>query len=379
MNNIVKKVMIYPFYDEFIPIVKFLNKLNPELIVYKLVAPMGFGLQDKDAGEAYRKNTIGLKVTNNFDEAIADSDILFVTNGYKCVSIYKDILNKIKKAINMEKEIICTLELASEQLSELINLSKRQDTKFTYYNAYENMLQDVSHIENYEMKKIHVPIIYIGEMLDGFGGFEMLLKTTLYLKKQGYNVLSIGKPKYSDIFNIQSMPRFIYETGIKDENKVYSFNAYIYKLQKNLKPDVIVIQLPDSLFRYNNEITNQFGIYSYIVSQAVSCDYFIYCSECSNLGTKMLKMLNKTFKYRFGFEINALNIVNKCLTELNTVSHGELSLLWFEQSAIEQSIQRYYSDSPIPVYNCENYNHNIELFEKMIDTLTKYGEVSNFT
>ena len=379
VDNIVKKVVVYPFYDEFIPVVKFLNKMNSEFIVHKVVAPMGFGLEGKDAGEAYKKNPIGIKVTSDFDEAISDSDILFVTSGYKCTSIYKHIIKQIEKAISMKKDIICTIELSSKQLNEFIDLSNKQNVKFTYYNKYENKKEDIADISVQKMKEIHVPVICIGEMLEGFQGFELLLRTTLYLKEQGYNVLSVAKPKYSSVFNIKSMPEFIYETGMTDENKIYNFNAYIHELEEKQKPDVIVIQMPDSMLKYNDTITNQFGIYSYIVSQAVKSDYFIYCYQHDDLGSEMIRMLSETFKYRFGFEISAVSIVNKCLLTLDKIeSDNNLPLLWFEQLTLDESIQKNYFDSSIPVYNCEDDNQSIKLFENMINTLTNYGEVSKF-
>lgn len=377
MNNIVKKVMVYPFYDEFIPVVKFLNKMNSELKVCSLVSPKGFGLEGKDSGEAYGKNKIGLKVTNDFDKAITDNDVLFVTNGHRCNLIYEDILNKMKKAIGMRKEVICTLDLCQEQINKLTDLADSQKIKFTYYNTDEKCTEKkLLNIEKFEMKNISTPVIYIGEILDGFQGFEILLRASIYLKEQGYRVLSIGKPKYSSIFNIKSMPSFLYGTDLTEEDKIFYFNNYIYELESETTPDVIIIQLPDNLLKYNESITNQFGIYSYIVSQAIRGDYFIYCYQYDNSGPQMLKMLNDTFKYRFGLEINAVNMANKYLDTSEDIVTDDISPLWFEQSVVNESIKKNYSDTPIPVYNCEDNQQSIQLFENMIHTLAAYGDVS---
>lgn len=375
MNSIVKKVAVYPFYDEFIPVVKFLNKMNPEYKVCNVVSPMGFGLEGKDAGEAYRKNTIGLKVTCDFEKAIAESDVLFVAGGDKCTMIYKNIIDQMKKAIFMKKEVICTLELHQQEINELIKFSNDKSVKFTYYNTDK---KSVLNKEKLKIENISTPIIYIGEIMEGFQGFEMLLRTTLYLKEQGYNVLSIGKPKYSNIFKIKSMPEFLYESGISEEHKIYGFNNYIYELENRMKPDVIVIQLPDNLLKYNKSITNHFGIYSYIVSQAVRGDYFIYCYQYDNSGPKMLEMLNEIFKYRFDFEIKAVSMDNKYIeARTDNISNNEIPLLWLEQAVVNDSIKRNYSESSIPVYNCENEKQSNQLFESMMYTLIQYGEVSS--
>ncbi len=41
--------------------------------------------------------------------------------------------------------------------------------------------------------------------------------------------------------------------------------------------DIIVIQLPDPMIKYNNEIHNDYNIKTYMFSQAITPDYSICC------------------------------------------------------------------------------------------------------
>jgi|GEM_PF-4539582 len=374
-----KKVTVYPFHDAFIPVIKYLNVMSSEYKISNVVAPMGFGINGKDAGEAYRKSKTGYIVTNNIEAALLNSDVLLVTDGIKSMAIYDHLISQIKNAITMQKEVICTCKLYDKDLLDLKELSKQKDVSFTYCKEemqwWDNNKPDtdVTGIE-----KIDVPVIFIGEVMDGFEGFEMLLQTTLYLQGQGYKVLSIGNPEYSNLFQIETIPAFIYQTGMKEEDKINYFNSYVYHLQKEKNPDVIVIQLPGGLMKYNTMITNEYGVYPFMISQAVRGDYMIYCSHFTDAAPKMFTMLSDTFKYRFGFEINAVNLTNKGLDETDIREKNiELPFVWYEQSIINDTVSKYNRDSLIPFYNCENGEEADILFDEMIHTLSEYGQAVN--
>ena len=93
-------------------------------------------------------------------------------------------------------------------------------------------------------------------------------------RERGYRASGVLDRCYAGLFSLHPMPSFLKE-GAEETDKIYRFNAYLKQLEQSERPDVLFVQLPGGMLKYNDQIPNDFGVYGYLISQAVQPDCFV--------------------------------------------------------------------------------------------------------
>lgn len=367
-----KKVTVYPFNGDFIAFVIYLNKHSEVFQVTELVSPKGLGICGKDAGEIYNKPKVGLIVSDDFTQALENSDILLIAENNFNKSYRPTIIKNIVLAIENKKHIICTMELSNAELEMFNNSSKKSGVIFKY-SPKETSWEHLKYTLNLKSSRLYTPqaaVVFVGELVDGIDGFNVLLSVTDYLKSNGFKTLSIGARNYCELLGLLSLPSILFQTDIYDNEKVNCLNHYIRYLDETEKPDVFVIQLPGGMMKYNDHFTNGFGITPYLISQAIQGDYFILCTQYDTFDAEFYNMLSNCFKYRYGFEIDYICMSNSYIDFSDSMGLGKLTYLHIEQQMLNETINRYYKNSKIPIYNIDNSLDKTQMFKKLQEILS---------
>lgn len=372
MDKNYKRVTIYPFNGDFIAFVKFSNKYSDIFRVTELVAPKGWGVNGKDAGVMYNKPQVGLIVSDDLNRALENSDILMIAENKFNENFHPIIISNIINAIERKKDIICTMKLSCKEIELLKQISTKFGVRFTY-SPEETVWEYVKDTLCIQSSKLYSPqavVVFVGELLDGIDGFDVLLSVTDYLKSSGFKTLTIGARSYCELLGLLSLPSIITQTDISDNEKINYFNRYIKYLDEKEKPDIFIIQLPGGMMKYNDHFTNGFGVTPYIMSQAVQGDYFILSTQYDTPDTKFYNMLSNNFTYRFGFEIDCIHMSNAYIDFPDSIGSGKLTYLYIEQQLLDSTIKQYYEESEIPIYNIDNFSDRIKMFEQLHDSLS---------
>ena len=94
------------------------------------------------------------------------------------------------------------------------------------------------------------------------------------------------------------------------EQATFMLNKYIRNIVEKENPDVLVIELNDGMLRYNEELMNTFGIYNYMISEAVKPDYNIVILSSQELDNDFLANLDKYSSRKFDAPIDAIHVTN---------------------------------------------------------------------
>ena len=367
-----KRIAIYPFNGELIGLVKYLNKYMKGFRVTELVIPSGWGINGKDGGVIFNKPQIGIIASDNFSKAMDSCDILIIADDNLNENLHQIIINNSIEAIKRKKDIICITELPRKEVAMLKKVSSEYEVTFKYSPEYVhwNLVQDMISIQSCKIYTPKAPIIFIGDLIEGDDGFNVLLYVTDYLKSNGYKTIAIGNRRYCEIIDLLSLPSFLTQTDITDNEKIYNLNNYIKYLDETEKPDIFVIQIPGGMMKYNDEFTNGFGVIPYLISQAVQGDFFILCSYYNAINTQFYKMSSNTFAYRFGFEINCIHMSNKFIDIRESIRTGKLSSLYLEQHMLNETIDKNNKKSEIPIYNIDNVLDRNKLHDQLKELLS---------
>jgi len=117
--------------------------------------------------------------------------------------------------------------------------------------------------------------------------------------------------KNTALFDFVPFPWAILNSDLPHEEIIKKINAFFNELQFLYQPDIIITEIPNGMIKYSNICVENFGVKAYMLSQALSVDYFILNSPIDDFSDESFKLMSTTFKYRFGFKIDAVGIVNR--------------------------------------------------------------------
>ena len=124
-------------------------------------------------------------------------------------------------------------------------------------------------------REIDVPIISIMGMGENCDKFNLQVKVKKIIEKQGYHVLSICSNVLGKFLGMEILPEFLYSKSISYPEKINYLNIWIYQLQKQRKPDIILLGCPGGISEFEDFESNFYGEIPLVVANSVSIDYGI--------------------------------------------------------------------------------------------------------
>ncbi|OOM11321.1 TIGR04066 family peptide maturation system protein [Clostridium saccharobutylicum] len=379
-----KKVLIYPFSNKFFPVMKAMINKTDEYEIVSTVTPKTWFLagEKDDVSKINNSDYLGIDISNNFIEEIERCDTVIIANCNNEKIMYNDIVDKIKTSIKFNKNIICCFELENKDILEINKLSQKSNVKFEYLNELYKSPKEIEMLEQQEvdkharMCKIDSTIIFVGKLLDELESTFSLVSISEKYKKQGYEVVTISLNNNCRILDYLSFPNSIFELNISIERKIVLFNYFIKEIEKKYRPDLIVIQLPGGMMKYSNILTNGFGVYPYLISQAISSDYFVLVTPFNEMEEELFhEKLNECFWHRFGFKIDMINMLNTALDVSSSIEQDKVILNHLPVGNVDKIISKNFQNSKISVFNPLNNTDCENMFRESISTLTKYVNI----
>ncbi|NRT74800.1 TIGR04066 family peptide maturation system protein [Clostridium beijerinckii] len=378
-----KKVLIYPFSNKFFPVIKAIINREDEYEIVSAVTPKTWFLarENDDVSKINNSDPLGIIISNNFEEEIKKCNTVIIADCNNEKIIYRDIVNKIKVSIEFNKNIICCFKLEDKDILEINELCQNSNLKFEYLNepdeSYEAIDIFKKQIAN-NYTKIYKPdstVIFVGKLLDELESAFSLVSISENYKKEGYNVVTISLNNNCKIMGYISFPSFIFESNTSIEEKIFLFNCFIDKIEKKHRPDVIIVELPGGMLKYSDIITNGFGVYPYLISQAISNDYFVLVTPFDEIDEEYYEKLSECFWYRFGFKIDVVNMLNATLDTAYSIEQRKVILNYLPIQNVNKIISKKFENSKISVLNPLNNIDCEKMFRESLSTLTKYVSI----
>lgn len=366
-----KKAMIYPVDRQAVPVLRY-NCLLEEYDIMYAVSPKGWGFNGKDCGVVDGGNEINNIITNDFDMALNLCDCVIFMESDMMLNFEKMIFPKIKKALEADKEVVCTVEIPHKFKEEIDKICKDKDSKFKYYEKEKKC--NFKQIDDEYMLDINVPIMGILGTTERTGKFDIQLAIRKKLIDDGYRVSQIGTRHYSEILGFHSFPQFMMSPNISESNKIMLFNHYVKRIELEEEPDIILIGVPGGTMTYNNKYTNRFGILAFEVCNAIQFDSVVVSTLYGDYSDEYFTTMQQSLKYRLGIEIDAFNLTPlkgdfKALDSMNRFGYLTLS-----SNFIDDKI-KVFNNLNFKVCNILNNKNRDELVDYLIDKLASYSDI----
>jgi peptide maturation system protein (TIGR04066 family) len=368
-----ENIIVYPYDSHFAPILRYKSFIEGYNRIY-LSSILGWGLCGKDAGYADGGSNLNLLVDNKFEEYFNICEKVIFVEPDNIIDYNKLIYPKIFAAIDSGKDIVCLLRL-NEKLIEIEEYCKKKNVSFQNYrkcnikwkNLYSNFKRE------YGLLDIYTPIISIIGISENTHKFSIQLELKSKLELLGYKVSIVRSRSYCEFLGFYSFPSFMYDNNISEIEKVYLFNRYIKDIEVVEKPDVIILGIPGGIIPFNNQIETNFGITAFEIFQSVIPDVSILSIFHEMYTSQNLDMFFNTIKYRFGVEIDAINIANRQIdwVEMINGKPKNVRYITLNQDFLSKRILDCSALTNIPIYNILSGNDALNMANMLIDKLAE--------
>jgi peptide maturation system protein (TIGR04066 family) len=369
-----KKIIVYPYDDQFTPVLRHRELLRDYEIV-GLVAPKGWGLSGKDAGEADRGGYLGILVASDFDDSLDRCDAVLFCESRTGLEFEKYFMPKVLKAISDGKDIIFTFSLKQDIYDKIFTECDAHGVDFKYYHHPEPQEASQAMAGEGELLfyDIDVPVIFVLGIGERAHKFEIQLALRENITKMGYKVSQVGTRGYCELLGFHSFPSFMYGHAMSEINKIVSFNHFIKNLENEERSDLIIIGVPGGIMPFNNRMPNRFGILAYEVSQAVTPDSAVFSCHYSEYKADYFNKMADTLRYRLGCKVDCYNMSNVMVDWTNSKYEKRIIYTSLDSRFIDEKLKNY-DQLDIPVFNVLNDKGAAGIFDCLINKLAEYGE-----
>ena len=89
--------------------------------------------------------------------------------------------------------------------------------------------------------------------------------------------LVVTKQPIGGLLGFASIEPALCALSVDEAEKIERINVLLKDLETREQPSIILLEAPDAVMKYNNYLTNGFGIRTYMLAQAAEPDAFLCC------------------------------------------------------------------------------------------------------
>jgi peptide maturation system protein (TIGR04066 family) len=343
-------IALYPYSSTFLPIVNHFEELQNKYSLCKLYSLPGFGLIGNDAAYACNHPKTNILVTD--DHEIDDQcwNTLLLTKlpeenlvgNIHLFDVLKGVLDIGKSVIYYDNDQF-SIPKGVKDLKE----SYRDKLQF----QFENHELKVRLSPKGSLSSIEAPIIFVGSLVESSDSFEVLCNLARHFRKHNYHPIVFTKHAIGQLFGFHTIRHIFDQQNLTESQKIEEINQFVAALEHDYRPDVILVEAPDSVMRFNDAAPNGFGILTYMLTQALCIDSFICCVPFELAVNQLLEMLSKDFSVRLGSPIHAVHVSNIVVDSASILQTHEISYVHADLNRVHKHITREFANSSIPLFN----------------------------
>lgn len=348
----------FPASAETLPIAKYIDEYSKEYYITTLLTIAGFGILEKDAGYADNRPCVGKIMYSSIQETKDIWKTLLVANHsdrYGKGYIYNLTVSTIKTAMNLNKIVICAAQLKPDDLQEIMSLNDPNGSQFIYLPDQENLQITLNKGRLYCPI---APILFVGGLIDEANTLEAFLSVSGELQRKKINIISLSANINCSLAGITTFTQLTSPMSINEVQKVYAFNHMVEKIEEYKHPDLFIVHLSGAIMEYNDIVPNGFGLFPYIISKALTPDFFICCIPCEYAHNEFISAINEGIVSRYGFRIDYVHISNAIIDGGMILNDEAISVVYTTQEDVNSRVAQLRSSSEIPAFNLLN---NIDL------------------
>lgn len=305
---------VYPYSRSIAKLIDLIPAFNHGLAVISAVSPRGY------RGETH--TPCGVPILNEYESALKEVEcVIYLDDIEVRYHPHKDLISKIKSAIAIGKNVIACVNIPSEERLILEQDALKNGCSFIYKGAlpHESSIQ-------YSYQPQTCAVVGIGNAFRGMDESATVAQVAYGLREHGYRVSGISTNPSCGILGFEILPRDILLSTRPFENTIRFINQLMTSVQLAQKPDAIVFQYTDALLKYSNFCPEDYGVSSYLFSQAIALDYLVLQVPMDVLDSVDISHLSTVFDYRLGHALDSVVMHHEVVNQADSLEEERVVL-----------------------------------------------------
>ena len=338
------RVALYPYDAALLPVVRHFEAMQKKDTLCRVIAVPGYGGIGKDAAYACTQPDIGIWVEQESGETCENCGVLYLA--LRHLPQAGEVKTVLKHALKQGKQVIgigTKIEMQFEWVEEL-----RKEMPEIQMLISDEFLPEVQSGQEYQ--PIQTPIVLVGGIAGREDVLEVVLTLAEELRSEGKTVACITNEPMCTLLGCYDFSA-LYKEYMDLPIVITKINQTVQAIEKKMLPDVILMEAPDALIRYHSLTPNGFGIYSYMLAQAVKPDYLVCCMPVDMAYRELIEYFSRDFRIRYGRGIDAVHISNMLIDGAEVAHAKKMTVFYGNMQLVQQSIQMMEKNSKMSAFN----------------------------
>jgi peptide maturation system protein (TIGR04066 family) len=341
---------LYPFSSHLLPIVNYFEQLQEKYSICELLSLPGFGLIGYDASYACNRAKTNIIVRD--DQEIEDPNwntLLLTDLPEESLIDNIHIFDFMKRTLATGKSVIYCGDNRIDILKKVWGLKEKYCDNLLISTESSIFTGDM--VSEKIVCQIKTPIVLIGNLVECNDSLEVALSLASQFIKHSMHPTVITKQSLGKIFGFHTFNHIFTNNCLSEAQKMEEINRFVAILEKEEVPDVILIEAPDAVMRFNEIAPNGFGIRTYMVAQALHVDSIICCAPFGLAYGALLEALSHDFAMRFGSPIHAAQVSNIVIDMAELTETYKVTYSYANLNSVHEHIANEATNSSIPFYD----------------------------
>ena len=337
-------VALYPFDAALLPVVRHFETMQKKDTLRSVMSVPGYGGIGKDAAYACNQPDIGIKVVQDTEGEIENWEILYLAlrhlpHTYDVKTLLRRVLKQGKQVIGIGSKSEMQYGWVKELKREIPELQMQTTDRF---------LPEVKATQEYQ--PIQTPVVFAGGIAGREDVLEVILTLAEELRSSGKTVACITNEPICTLLGCYDFSA-LYREYTELPIVITQINQTVQAIEKELLPDVILMEAPDALIRYHSLTPNGFGIYSYMLAQAVRPDYMVCCMPADMAYDELIQYFSRDFSNRYGIGIDAVHISNMFIDGSEVAHMKKMTVFYGDMQLVKPPLQMLEETSKLFAFN----------------------------
>lgn len=349
--NLLTPALVFPFSECLVPIIRHIDCGHIPYSINAVLDWRGHSLIGKDIATIHNHPPIGVEVLDqsNYEK------ITWRTLIVDCQNAHNDYAALDKKSLYCRtledgKQIIFMGDAADSDGNYISSLAK------TYPNQVQHItFEELQYAPLIQSNKQHsflsVPVILVGGAISCQDSLEVILSLKERFCVDGYRVSCLIRSDIGLILGLNSFSHIFNGNTLSESDRILQLNQLAAKIINAERPDLLLVEAPDAVLKFNSIRPNGYGVRTYMMSQALEPDGFICCMPCEMVSKNSLDAFNKSLLLKYGFSASAIHATNEVVDGIALEQDQTVSCVHIPVDEVSRILSSMPDDFPVPVVN----------------------------